>query len=171
MTEGLEGGVLHDVGYKKPPREKQWPKGTSGNPAGRKKGSRNIKIIFNKVANKLVSVKDVNGNTKKMTLMSYVVTSVLQKVASGNTKHALQALQWIANYSPPEPTEDELALGKISKTPDGRGAYRTIWNTDEGWKEIDRAVAEMRKWLNEPPPWETRRCRAETTDDRSEPLT
>jgi hypothetical protein len=48
------------VGYKSPPTHSRFKPGQSGNPAGRRKGSQNLKTIFEKILKEEVSLREGN---------------------------------------------------------------------------------------------------------------
>jgi hypothetical protein len=52
----LSGVGGNELGYRKPPKNTQWRRGQSGNPKGRKKGSRNFKTEVKELLNTMVSV-------------------------------------------------------------------------------------------------------------------
>jgi hypothetical protein len=52
------------TGYRKPPKQHQWAKGKSGNPAGRPPGSKGIKTDLKKV---LATIQTVSRNGDKVT--------------------------------------------------------------------------------------------------------
>jgi hypothetical protein len=53
----------YDIGFRKPPKESQFTKGKSGNPAGRPKGAKSIFTILGEVGRKKIRVKTEKGFT------------------------------------------------------------------------------------------------------------
>src|SRR4051794_18088311 len=70
MTNDLDKTVSeseredYEVGYKKPPRNRQFCKGKSGNPAGRPKRTMNVQASLHKTLTEPVQVR-INGKLKK----------------------------------------------------------------------------------------------------------
>lgn len=56
----------YEVGYGRPPKETRFAKGTSGNPNGRPKGSKNFATILRDVGNESITVSE-NGNSFRTT--------------------------------------------------------------------------------------------------------
>jgi hypothetical protein len=72
---------LAKVGYKRPPLHARFKPGTSGNPSGRTKGSRNVKTLFHKVLNERVSLREgstVHKVTKAEAILRRLVINALQ---------------------------------------------------------------------------------------------
>ena len=76
-----------DVGYKKPPKSGQFQKGTSGNPKGRPKGSKNLASIVLEESRKPVQVSGPGG-TRKVTKIEATVTQLGNKSAQGEIRAA-----------------------------------------------------------------------------------
>ncbi len=76
---------MSDVGYRKPPKDKQFKKGTSGNPSGRPKGSKNITTLLTKELNKSIVITE-NGKKKKMTRQEAMVLRVVNSALNGDIK-------------------------------------------------------------------------------------
>ena len=70
------------VGYGKPPKKTQFPKGTSGNPKGRPKGSKSLASMFHQASQEKITVKTRSG-TRKMTKFEAAVTQLMNKAVSG----------------------------------------------------------------------------------------
>jgi hypothetical protein len=87
------------VGYRKPPRHTRFQKGRSGNPTGRRAGSKNGKTLekeqqtaMTNLLNELVTVDD-NGRPRTMTKRQAVVLTVLNHALDGNLAAAREVLR------------------------------------------------------------------------------
>lgn len=85
----------YEVGYGKPPKASQFKKGQSGNPAGRKKGSRSHSEILAKAMNKKVTVM-VNGRNRTMSMIEVAFTQQMKKAAEGD-RHAVKLMMGLLN--------------------------------------------------------------------------
>jgi hypothetical protein len=81
----------YEVGYGKPPRSHQFPKGKSGNPKGRPKGSPNFRVALQRALAKGVVVSE-NGRRKSITKQDAAATQLVNKAASGDLRAIAQLL-------------------------------------------------------------------------------
>jgi hypothetical protein len=77
--------VKGEVGYKKPPRDRQFRKGQSGNPKGRPKGAKNYSGILQKELNTLISITE-NGKHRLVTKQEALVKGTLNIALRGDHK-------------------------------------------------------------------------------------
>lgn len=98
-------------GYKKPPRDKQFKKGQSGNPKGRPKGSKNLSIILAKELNTKIPVTE-NGKQKQITKQEAIVKGTVNNALRGD--HKATAVIWSDLRSREDQTADRgsFASGK-----------------------------------------------------------
>jgi hypothetical protein len=73
-----------EIGYRKPPSQYQWRKGRSGNPAGRKKGSRNKRTIIVHLMEQKLGRKI--ENLSALTRYEAMLLKGIQKALTGDTK-------------------------------------------------------------------------------------
>jgi hypothetical protein len=73
------------VGYKKPPRHRQFKPGRSGNPKGRPKGGKNFSTILDEELNVRVPVTE-NGKRKKISKQAAMIKQAVNKAISGDHK-------------------------------------------------------------------------------------
>jgi hypothetical protein len=83
----------YEIGHGKPPKETQFKKGTSGNPKGRPKGSKNIRTILQEQLLKPVTVTQ-NGRQTRMALIAVVGARLVNKAAKGDDKAMKLALDY-----------------------------------------------------------------------------
>jgi len=88
----VQGG--YQVGYKKPPRNTQFKPGQSGNPRGRKKGSRGLKTDLNAELNRVLEVK-MGGYHFKGTTQQLMLRALTLLAANGNLTASAQLLPLI----------------------------------------------------------------------------
>ncbi len=93
----------YDVGYKKPPKTKQFKKGQSGNPKGRPKGSKNVATILFDILNNKVTVNE-GGTTRQMTGLEAIIHNLALKAMKGDYRSALSVLKLAAEYDVNMPT-------------------------------------------------------------------
>jgi hypothetical protein len=74
----------YDVGYGKPPKPNQFPKGRTGNPRGRKRGAENMISIFKRVVSKRVKIK-VGDEVRSITLAEAVILTNLNAAMHRNS--------------------------------------------------------------------------------------
>lgn len=76
-----KGDRHYEVGYGKPPKNKQFVKGESGHSEGRPPGSKNLASVFARECRQRVQV---NGRT--MTKLELVVKQLVNKAAQGDIR-------------------------------------------------------------------------------------
>lgn len=90
----LEPEQTEDVGYCKPPKHSRFKKGQSGNPRGRRKGSRGIKTdLHSELA--ATHVIHINGRPEKGTRQQLMIRTLATRAASGDVKAAALLLPLI----------------------------------------------------------------------------
>jgi uncharacterized protein DUF5681 len=100
-TKGSERGrtgespktLDYEVGYGKPPSATRFQKGNSGNPTGRRRGSKNLSTILNEELEQPVVIRE-NGKQKTITKRRASMKQLANKAASGDHR----ALQILINY-------------------------------------------------------------------------
>ena len=83
--EEAQAGASYAVGYKRPPRHARFQPGVSGNPSGRRKGSKNIRSIFEKILGEEISLRE-GSVTKKITKAEAVVRSLVISAMKGDSR-------------------------------------------------------------------------------------
>ena len=90
----------YQVGYKKPPSAHQFRKGRSGNPAGRPKGTKNLKTDLTEELGEQILIKEGN-RTIKISKQRAVIKSLVAKTLSGDTRAANTLLNMIFRLMDP----------------------------------------------------------------------
>lgn len=106
-------GKDYKVGYGKPPKHTQFQPGHSGNPAGRPKGSRNLKTDLAEELAAKVQVKE-GGSVTTVTKQKAAVKSLVNKALSGDAKSLALLLTLLPKLFPPD--EAEAVEAPLSKT-------------------------------------------------------
>jgi len=75
----------YPVGYRKPPLHTRFKKGTSGNPEGRPKGSKNVATLLEKELKQRVVVTE-NGRRRSITKQEAMVKHLVNKAISGDRR-------------------------------------------------------------------------------------
>jgi hypothetical protein len=75
----------YEVGYGKPPKAGQFQKGKSGNPKGRRKGSKSLKGIFHKVLYQPVMLHQGDRQSRVPALQALLIT-LMKEGMHGKTK-------------------------------------------------------------------------------------
>lgn len=104
---GKGGGYA--VGYRRPPKHSIWKPGQSGNPRGRKKGSRSAAVIFRSVLGRKVTIQE-GGKTRRVPLMEAVFIRLAQDALKGNPKAIALLIKLAQTFSTSDDTVDQHAL-------------------------------------------------------------
>lgn len=75
----------YEVGYGKPPEEKQFKTGISGNPKGRPKGSKNTYKLLQEILDQKLEVVD-NGKKIKISKKVAMLTQLINQGVKGDVK-------------------------------------------------------------------------------------
>jgi hypothetical protein len=85
-------GVSYKTGYGKPPKERQFQPGHSGNRQGRPKGAKNTATLLREILDRKIDVR--NGSTvRKISVREAVLTRFAESALKGDTKSAAFLLQ------------------------------------------------------------------------------
>jgi len=75
----------YEVGYGRPPKSGKWKAGQSGNPGGKKKGTKNGATILNEVMHRKVKVTE-HGKSRKIIAEEGLYLSLLNHAQKGHFK-------------------------------------------------------------------------------------
>lgn len=102
----------YDVGYGKPPKHTQFKKGQSGNPKGRRKGSRNLKTDVKDTLEQRVRLTG-DGKAKTVSTQQAALLRLREKALAGDPRSLDRLFELASRYN-----DDELAeaLEKLSAT-------------------------------------------------------
>lgn len=109
----------YKVGYRKPPRDTQFKRGTSGNPGGRPRRSNDIGALIDRNLDRLVTVIR-EGRKVRITMREHLVTSTLIAAAKGDHRARELAFRHMRESGKPEPfrakpSDDEI-LAELAAT-------------------------------------------------------
>jgi hypothetical protein len=96
----------NELGYRKPPKHTQWRRGQSGNPKGRKKGSRNFKTEVKELLNSMVSVVR-DGKPAKMSAQRAALERLFDKALKGDIRALTQLIRLAQEQTDAEPSSVE----------------------------------------------------------------
>jgi len=96
MTKEVKivSGLEPKVGRGNPPKHTQFRKGTSGNPDGRPKGSRNLRTVLLEAADYPVTV-EIGGKQRKLSALEATAFRLAEKAANGDAKSIAEFLDWV----------------------------------------------------------------------------
>jgi len=101
--------MTYEIGYRRPPASGQFKKGSSGNPKGRPKGSRNFLTLLDKeLAQKIVVTE--NGKKKTVTRLQAMVKRMVAGAMQGDQKQLLTLVEILRKTGTFEPADVEGLL-------------------------------------------------------------
>ena len=104
----------YEVGYKHPPKHTQFQPGTSGNPAGRPPGSKNLHTIVRDIGKKLVKVNGPGGQ-REISMTEAVVMQMAKSAAQGDHRAQKQYFSLIASSEQLEEAVDSGVVPQSDK--------------------------------------------------------
>ena len=125
MSDEKEGAV----GRERPPVESRYEKGSSGNPRGRPKGSRNRKTILREIAEGRHSVAS-DGLRRDLSVVQLLLFMV-HKAASDGDRLALVASEEFRNYLSPE-----IRKGGVIVFPEAPASIKDFEREAEAWRAV-----------------------------------
>jgi hypothetical protein len=105
----------YDVGYGKPPNATRFQQGQSGNPTGRRRGSKNLSTILEEELEQRVVIRE-NGKQKTITKRRASMKQLVNKAASGEHRALQILLNYLHESEKRTPTiDDDLPLSDIDQ--------------------------------------------------------
>ena len=88
----------YEVGYGKPPPHTQFRAGQSGNPAGRRKGVRNLATDVKRILKVPVKVKE-NGRSRKISTQEGALMVLREKALKGDPRSLDRLLEYASRFN------------------------------------------------------------------------
>ena len=121
-----QGSTDHAVGYGNPPLIRRFKSGLSGNPKGRRRGSKNRKTIVRAIMNELHTVTE-DGRRRRRSTIELMLIALRNLAAEGNPRAFREYMKLLAKYEPqvsdskvgymiaPAPITEEEAIAMSEK--------------------------------------------------------
>lgn len=95
----------YEIGYKKPPKHSRFAKGQSGNPRGRRNGSRNLKTVVTRELDEKITIRE-GGVERRVSKREGIVKSLVNRALKGDVRAVKELLSLAAQFEEgPPPTE------------------------------------------------------------------
>jgi hypothetical protein len=101
MAKDKKNPIAKAVGYGKPPVEHQFKKGSSGNPKGRPKGSKNLKTDLIEELQEMILVREGNGRRRRISKQRALLKTIMAKGLNGDAKAYAAALNLALKVTDP----------------------------------------------------------------------
>jgi hypothetical protein len=116
-------------GRRQPPLHGRWPKGRSGNPQGRRKGSRNkktllrdLKVELLNAVNERVTIND-NGQPRTMTKREAILKTLVDKAMYGDGQAMRQLFQLLQAFEANAQDQTDQAAHTVVFVTGNEGKY------------------------------------------------
>jgi hypothetical protein len=86
------------AGYKRPPKATQFKPGQSGNPSGRRRGSRNLRTDLVEILNGEVVAVSEDGHERTLSRQEVVLLTLFDKAKQGNVSASMALLNMAAKF-------------------------------------------------------------------------
>ena len=86
------------VGYGRPPVNRQFKPGQSGNPRGKPKGSKNFPTMFAEAMSRPVTVRDKKGKIRTLSKQELMVEVMVNKAVAGDPKAFAAVVQFAEKF-------------------------------------------------------------------------
>jgi hypothetical protein len=96
--DSADGKPKVGVGYGRPPVNRQFRPGQSGNPKGRPKGQKNLVTMFAETLNEKIPVRGRNGKRRRLTKLQAMFEVITNKALSGDAKAFSTIVQLAERY-------------------------------------------------------------------------
>lgn len=104
-----EAAATYEVGYKKPPAHTQFQPGRSGNPRGRRKGSKGLRTLIRESLSEMVIARTATGE-KKISRIEGLIHKSQELAMKGNVRAIANLLSLYAAAVPDAPESSEVTL-------------------------------------------------------------
>lgn len=98
-----------EVGYGKPPKAHRWKPGQSGNPKGKKKGTKHLSTIVRELAEKSIVAQDANGERRRLSRAEAMLLVTFNKATRGDIR-AIQVVLNLLKEHLPEPDASDPSI-------------------------------------------------------------
>ena len=104
----------HDIGYGKPPKDKQFKKGQSGNPSGRPRNDKKHKSVSRMIRDVLMTEVEgsVNGKRCRMSRLEAILARQVALALTGDIRSAKFVLAHADKHVPDHLSLEELMEGR-----------------------------------------------------------
>jgi hypothetical protein len=127
-TQKPANGTTSNIGRGQPPKHTQFRRGTSGNPKGRPKGSKNLSTLLREAADDQVSAT-IGGTTRTISKLQATAMQLATKAASGDLAAINKLLDWV------DEIETRAAAAKPSQFPLTEADIEVIREVHERMKQ------------------------------------
>ena len=131
----------YDIGYGRPPKSGKWKAGQSGNPGGKKKGTKNGATIIREIMERKLKITE-DGKSRKITVHEGLYLKCLDPALKGNLKFIAYLVQQLEQSETKEAKRkaNRVVVPRITNKmtlQEAAAAYELSLRADElGWEQV-----------------------------------
>ncbi len=109
----------YEVGYGKPPLASRFQKGRSGNPRGRPKGARGVRVLLEEALARQITISEA-GRTSRVSKSEALILSLVTKAIKGDIRAAAQILRLMEEPGGAATPEQGVTINVIDQFDDSK---------------------------------------------------